>query len=179
MATQSRLLTSLLFAASLTGCAGSLAQQPPTAEEQISIGSTLVLNDTIRFPPYTASMDIQNGQVRSGLFSIDKYRPNCTLELRSQADSTRLIQADRFTIYKISTDIEQVLSRPVMVAGLGINMADGANDESYIIRFYLKSEKQRDVELMTCQHWEDPTGYPAYLTKQQIQQTLGSLFTLE
>lgn len=170
--------SSLLLFTLLSGCAGSQAQTR-TADEEITIGSALILNDTIRFPPNSASVDIQNGQVRSGLFSIDKYNPNCTLELRSQSSDTRLIRPDRFTIYKINTNIEQVMSQPVMVAGFGFHMADGSTDDIYITRFYLQSEKQKDVELMTCQHWEDPTNFPDYLTRQQIQQTLGSLFTLE
>lgn len=168
----------LLLLTLLTGCAGSVAQTR-TAHEDINIGSTLVLNDTIRFPPNSASIDIQNGQVRSGLFSIDKYNPNCTLELRSQSNDTRLIRPDRFTIYRINFNIEQVLNQPVMVAGFGFHMADGSTDDIYITRLYLQSETQKEVELMTCQHWEDPTNFPDYLTRQQIQQTLGGLFTLE
>jgi len=176
--TVSRGLTSLLLVAVLTSCTTSIAQ-PSSAREHVRAGATLVLNDTIRFPAYSATVNIQNGQVRSGLFSLDKYYPNCTLELRSQANSARLIKADRFIIYKVTTGIEQVMNKPVVVAGPGFHLADGATDDAYITKMYLKSEKQKDVELMSCQHWEDPTSFPSHLTLKQIQQTLGNLFTLE
>jgi len=176
----SRCLTSLLFVTVMTSCTGNISiAQPSSTQEHIRAGATLVLNETIRFPAYSATVEIQNGQVRSGLFSLDKYYPNCTLELRSQSDSVRMIQADRFIIYKVTTGIEHVMNKPVVVAGPGFHIADGATDDAYITKMYLQSEKQKDVELMSCQHWEDPTSFPRHLTLKQIQQTLGSLFTIE
>ncbi len=168
----------LLLLIFLCGCAGKASVQP-LAYEMIKPGATLVLNEAIRFPAYNAAVNIQNGKVKGGLFSIDNYHPNCRLELYSQSPNARIINPDRFTIYKIHTNIEYVMNKPVMLAGRGWHMADGTTDQIYITILYLKSEKQAEVELLSCQHWEDPGHFPTHLSLDQIKQTLDGLFIVE
>ncbi len=169
------LLTTLL----LSGCRGTAMTQQTYAYEEIKPGATLVLRKAIRFPAYTAAVNIQDGEIKSGLFALDQYHPNCRLELKSQAHEARTLQPGRFTIYKVSTYIEYVMRQPLKVAGWGINLASSISDEIYSTTLHLKSAQQSEVELMSCQHWEDPSNYPAHLSLGQIQKTLHGLMTIE
>lgn len=172
-------LAALLVVLLLSGCRGTSMAQQTYAYEVIRPGATLVLHKPIRFPAYSAMVNIQDGEIKSGLFALDQYYPNCRLELRSQSDEVRTIQPDRFTIYKISDHIEYVMRRPVMVAAWGIDLANSVSDEIYSTILYLKSAQQPDVELISCQHWVDPTDFPAHLNLREIQKALDGLMTLE
>ena len=171
--------TALLVALFLGGCNSAATMQPTYAYEIIKPGATLTLQRAIRFPAYSATVNIQNGEIKGRLFSLDQYYPNCRLELKSQASEPRIIQPGRFTIYKITNYIEYVMQRPVKLAGRGINLVNSATDQIYITTLHLKSDQQTEVELLSCQHWEDPTSFPAHLSLKQIQQTLDGLMTLE
>jgi len=171
-------IISLLILIFTAGCTTPSSRQVPYAYEELHPGMSLVLHKTIRFPAYTAAITIQTGELKQGL-SLDTYYPNCRLELRSQSPQVQIIEPQRFMIYKIRNHIEYVMSKPVMLAGLGLHTADGTSDQVYSTILYLKSEKQPEVELLSCQHWEDPTSFPHHLTVDQIKQTLDDLFTLE
>ena len=174
-------MAGVLLCTTLLGCSAvTTSNQQSYAYELIKPGASLVLHKPIRFPDYSATVNIQAGQIKSGLFSLDNYHPNCRLELRGQSGGIRTIEPDRFTIYKIDTQIEYVMNKnPVKLAGWGLHMANSVSDMVYSTILYLKSEKQPQVELLSCQHWEDPTNFPAHLTLQQISQTLAGLFTIE
>ncbi len=170
--------TALLVVLLLSGCRGATINQPLYAYETIKPGSTLTLQKSILFPPYTAALDIQGGQVKGG-FSLGQYYPHCRLELKSQSNQSRLIQPDSFLIYKVSREIDYVMTKPVKLAAWGIHMANGVTDEIYTTVLYLKSKRQPEVELLACLHWEDPSDYPAHLTLNQIRETLRGLMTVE
>lgn len=178
VATKFLRLATACIALLLGSCVTNTPQQSSFAYETLKPGASLILHQPIRFPAYSATITIQYGELRQG-FRLDQYYSNCRLELRSQSPNTRIIEPDRFTIYKIHTNIEYVMSKPVMVAGLGLHLADGTSDQIYSTIFYLKSEKQPEVELLSCQRWEDPTNFPEHLSVDQIRQTLDGFFTLE
>jgi len=162
----------------LSSCVMNTTQPTSFAYEILKPGASLVLLQSIRFPGYSAAVTIQYGELRTG-FRLDQYYPNCRLELRSQSPNPRIIEPDRFTIYKVHTNIEYVMNKPVMTAGFGLHLADGTSDQIYSTILYLKSEKQPEVELLSCQRWEDPTNFPEHLSVDQIKQTLDGFFTLE
>jgi hypothetical protein len=172
-------LTVLLVALLLSGCRSTATIQQTYAYESIKPGATLSLQRAIRFPADTAAVNIQNGEIRSRQFSLNQYYPNCRLELKSQPSEPLTIQPGRFTIYKITHHIEYVMRDPVRVAGWGINLFNSDTDEIYSTTLYLKSTEQAEVELLSCQHWEDPTDFPVHLTLKQIRQTLHGLMTIE
>ena len=171
-------LAAVLVVLSMAGCRSTAMSQPTYAYETIKPGSTLVLHSSIQFPAFSAAVDIQYGNIRSG-FGLDQYRPHCRLEMKSQSDQARLIRPGSFSIYKISNYIEYVMLQPIKVAGRGVNLTSSVTDEIYSTTLYLKSEQQPEIELLACQHWEDPSNFPAHLTLEQIQQTLDGLMTIE
>ena len=148
------------------------------ADTVIKPGSILIVNEPIRVAAGSAWVYIQNGQ--AGRYNIiDQYYANCRMEMKRPANKTRIIQPDQFIISRIATTIESVLAKPIVMASLGYNMSFSATADNYITIFYLKSSKQPDVELMSCQHWEDPTVFPKFLTSKQIIETLGALVTIK
>jgi len=140
---------------------------------------SLTLNEAIRVPPHSAQIMIQNGKIKSNT-GIDQYAPYCRLEMKGQKKYPRTIQPGTFLVTGISRETDYVMSNPVKVASLGFMFSSGITDEIYSTTLYLKSATQNDVELITCEWWEDAELIGArHLTMQQIQQTLAPLFDLE
>jgi len=148
------------------------------ADAVIKPGSILIVNEPIRVAAGSAWIYIQNG--KTGTFNnIDQYYANCRIEIKRPANKTHIIQPGKFIISRIVNTIESVLAKPIAVASLGFNMSFSVTADDYITIFYLKSSKQPDVELMSCQHWEDPTVFAEFLTSKQIIDTLGELITIK
>jgi len=162
----------------LSGCSFHLAVPEVFAYETVKRGDTFKLQQGIHFPAYTAAVTIQNGSQKSG-FKLDQYYPFCTLELKTQSSSYRIIQQDTFTVYKVNAYTEYVMKPGVHYASLGLLLANNSSDIVYKTVFYLKSENQPDVELLSCQHWDDPSTHPYHLSLKQIKQTLNGVFIID
>lgn len=170
-------LLSVLFLTVLSGCGFNLKVPEVFAYETLKPGATFKLQQGIHFPAYTALVNLQNGTQKSG-FKLDQYYPHCTLELKTQSSSYRIIQPDVFTLVKIQTQTEYVMKPGIKYASLGTLLADNSSDIIYKTVFYLKSENQPDVELLSCQHWDDPSTHPYHLSLAQIEQTLNGIFII-
>lgn len=170
----------LLTAFSLSGlsaCGFNLKVPDVYAYETIKAGSTFKLQQGIHFPPYTAMVSLQNGTQKSG-FKLDQYYPHCTMELKTQSSSYRIIKPDTFTVEKVITHTEYVLKPGVKYASLGMQLANNSSDIIYKTIFYLKSENQPDVELLSCQHWDDPATHAYHLSEEQIKQAMNGIFII-
>jgi len=142
------------------------------------VGWSLILNEPLTIPGNSATVFMQNGQVIAEQ-QKDQYYANCRLEVNYPEEQSRTVQTDTFTIYRIERDQEDVLWQPRRYASNGIILASGATADKYITVLYLRSPRQTDVTRLTCEHWEDPTIFPQHLTLQQINNTLGKIFTLK
>lgn len=163
---------------SLSGCAyqppkdvNSTFYAPPT-------GSLLTLNSAITIPANEAEVLIQDGKISTSYWGIDAYYPNCSFELRNNAEVERTIEPDIFIITNVIRDTEDVrLHLPAMLAASGSGGGGPADTDSITI-MELKSKTQPEVMRMSCQHWDSPNE-ATHLSIEQIRRTLKPLFTLE
>jgi len=175
-ATQS--ITIGLLVVSISGCAyqppkdvNSTFYAPPT-------GSTLRLQSPISIAPNEGKVLIQDGKIVTSYWGVDAYYPNCTFELRNNAEVERIVEPDNFIITRVSRDTEDVmLHLPAIVADSGSGGGGPPNTESITI-MDLKSEKQPEVMRMSCQQWDNPNE-ATHLSIEQIRKTLDPLFTLD
>jgi len=156
---------------SLIGCTNTIRKPNPPI--------TLTLIEPVYITAYSAQVMIQNGKIKSDM-AINQYAPYCRLEMKSQKNYSRTIKPDTFVVNGISKETNYVMNDSINVASLGFMFASGVTDEIYSTTLYLRSATQPDVELITCEWWEDPEIIGArHLTMQEIKQTLAPLIQLK
>lgn len=170
-------LTILSVILIFSSTAGVMAKQL-TKTETISSGWQLILNQDLNIPQQNAGVYLQNGKVKDET-EVDLYYPNCRLEVRDPQDKAQTVQADSFTVYRVSWTEDDVLLHSNQYAANGIFHISSPTADDYATTLYLRSEQQPDVTLLTCKHWEDPTSFAQHLSLQQIRNTLGEIFTLQ
>ncbi len=99
------------------------------------------------------------------------------------SEQARTVSQDRFEIIKVVDDIESsAIQKSTRLAALDDAITFGMLDKSYVFNYatlmYLRSEQQKDVYRMTCQHWEDVMD-DRHLSVTQMRQAMGDIFTLE
>ena len=167
-------LTLCIFIIINTGCHGNTYAYNNAivpAYRTISVGNTVSVNQTLVIKPNLARVYFQNGEIQPEQ-QIDKYYPNCSLEIKTLSSSAQSILPDQFAIYRITLD-EEYSRLEIQFAGLYFFGSDGGpSPENWVTHFYLSSEKQPDVYRLSCQHWEDPTD-ARHVTYSEIKKTLG------
>jgi hypothetical protein len=159
----------------LSACAQPEIHKYDSPYYKIPVGSSLILNQDIAIPAGQARALIQYGKMVTERNQIDQYYPWCEFEVRTLKDEERVIQPDHFRITRLSKEF-RFSSRSVMYASLVSN--DYARLIGYATVMYLQSEKQPDVYRMTCLYWTDD-NMDEHLSKNQISDTLGQVFSLE
>lgn len=176
-----RLLITSLIVMLVTAC-----QQAPVRDEdsplsRIAVGSTVVLNETLKVPPGHARVFVQNGLVKAKV-ELDRYRPHCNFEVRDVSEGDIQIEPDRFVVTALIEDEEEVVHKrgPTQYAGLEIGGGmDSFTLTSRFVRHRLHSERQPDVMWLTCHGgYADPfdVDYPGI---SNIRKALGKWVTLE
>jgi len=140
------------------------------AYHTISVGNSLTVNQELVITPNLARIYFQNGEIQTEQ-QIDKYYPNCSLEIKTLSNSSQSILPDQFTIYRITLD-EEYSGLGMQFASLYLKGNGAPSPENWITHFYLKSTKQPDVYRLSCQHWEDPAD-ARHVTYDEIKKTLG------
>lgn len=148
----------------------------------VPVGSSIVLNQEVTISGDQVATYVQNGELMS-YDAVNKYYPNCKFEIYTMSEQSRTVEPDAFEIIKVVDEIESSsIKKSIQLAVRGNAYAFGMLDRSYVFNYatmmYLKSEKQKDVYRMTCQHWEDMRD-DRYLTVAQMRQAMGDVFTLE
>ena len=169
------LLSTLL----LSACQALVVTDINSPYYQIPVGSKLILQTELKLAPRQVSFYIQNGAVVK-YFSLDQYHAHCKFEMWSKVDEKRRVKPTEFEITRVSHDYEFVrhFNRPVRVAALGIagdTTPIAVIDKTFL---YLKSESERDVYRITCEHWSD-TSDSRPLTVKEIRKTLDGMFELQ
>lgn len=165
---QYRLPMALLFTL-LTSCSGLIVPY----QNAIPVGTTITLNREIRIPDHQFSVLMQNGEIRS---KVSKYYPHCEIVVKASGKNYRLIHPDRFKVIKVN--YEEMVSAPT-TKYVGIRgHFDGGTFEPYTTLLYLHSPRQPHVYQLECSHWELITE-AEHLTRAQIQEALGKIFTIE
>ena len=174
----------LLFLALIStgACAESALQYTLEREHSsfvtIPAGSTLKLNNNALVPAQLARFYMQAGEIKP-FSQIDLYYPNCSLLVNNVEDTAQEITADIFTIYRVERTVDMAQSG-TFFRNVKMRWVDngGPSQESWTTILYLRSEKQPQVRLLRCEHWEDPTD-ARHLTIDEIRKTLGDVMSLE
>lgn len=192
-----RIVSSFLFAAitiMIYGCASG--PYPVTSPYyQIPPGSLLEVKQTLTIPANRARVYLQYGKVITEK-QKDRYQPNCWFLSWKLMETQQTIMPDTFTVmrsakaedYVQNTSSIKLASRSISVES-GIGVSIGARDGTGVLggdapmatvfttQLFIQSEKQPDIRMLECSHWDDPsTG--EHLTVQQIQDALGTIVTL-
>jgi hypothetical protein len=123
-------------------------------------------------------------------YDVDIYGSWCVLQLESKRDAVQLIEPDRFTVIKVSTERRFYMGREAppartmfaarrriaTSADIGIGDAQAYEVEATIMQ--LRSARHPQVRRLICAKWGIPQG-GTFLTVRQIRHTLGEFFDLE
>lgn len=150
----------------------------------IPIGSTLVLQQRLVVPAERVRVDLPRYGATA---EAGEYATACSLELWTRNTQPVTIEADRFTITRISGGITPILvstpAKGVMVASYGYypRIAWGRDDSSFLrsyADFYLESERQADVYRLSCGYMGDPWEVEP-ITVAEIREAIGSVMQLD
>ncbi len=173
---------SVLAMTLLVGCSVNDAKDEDSTFYAVPVGSTLVLNQQVNIRGDQVAVYVQNGELMQ-YKEVDFYLPNCKFEIYTMSEQARTVSPDRFEIIKVVDDIESsAIQKSTRLAALDDAITFGMLDKSYVFNYatlmYLRSEQQKDVYRMTCQHWEDVMD-DRHLSVTQMRQAMGDIFTLE
>ncbi|NOQ88110.1 MAG: hypothetical protein GQ550_04230 [Gammaproteobacteria bacterium] len=165
----------------LAGCSINDAKDEGSVFYAVPVGSTLVLNQQVNIRGDQVAVYVQNGELMQ-YDAVNFYLPNCKFEIYTMSEQPRTVDQDSFEIVKVEDDIESsALQKRTYLAAMDSAMRPGVLDKSYVFNYatmmYLRSEQQKDVYRMTCQHWEDVMD-DRHLSITQMRQAMGDVFTL-
>lgn len=150
-------------------------------------GSTLVLKSALTVPAGKARVFLQShgepGVPASARYSaFNHFATHCSLEIDTVDHEGFVIEPDRFQVVRVQgTLVPVVMSTPVQVAALGLNLAAGGMDDAGSSAYYegyhfwLASDKQPNVRRLTCYgaYAEPPDLQPP--TFSEIRDALGAV----
>ena len=184
-----RVIAAALSAAMLLVACGPLLIRNEATRDYVPLrNASLELRRDVVVPPGRARVFFQQGVVQSG---IDEYRPHCELTVRNLVDQPQTIQADDFTVERVSADIEQVVTSGEVVVAVNVDFrlssgggdsdggGDGEGRQMKIYTLYLYSGRQPEVLSLVCGGAFD---YPSLATApslQDIETALGDYATLK
>jgi len=176
------LCSCLVLMLSISGCNTNDTKDEASRFYAVPEGSTLLLNQSLTIDGDQVAIYVQDGKVMAER-EVDKFRPNCKFEIYTMSELQRTVDADSFEIIKVVDEIEtsSLKSRPQLAALHGFSvtgMLDRNSMFNYATMMYLRSERQKDVYRMTCQHWEDVMDN-RHLSILQMRQAMGDVFTLQ
>ncbi len=172
--------------ASISACYVNHVKDENSVFYAVAVGSSLILNQAISIPGGQVAIYLQAGEILP-YGKVDKYRPNCKFEIYTISEKPRSVQADSFQIIKVEDDIEsssiqnntQLASFDNILArnSHAFSMLDHSEVFNYATLMYLRSDKQKDVYRLTCQHWESILD-DKHLSISQMRHAMGAVFTL-
>lgn len=161
----------------LAGCAGTLT-------DGIDPGRLILLN-TQTIPPESATLRLQYGKPVARN-AIQEYDPFCVFEVNTVSDSPQTVRPDTFRVTRIGHAIDTIagasgLPYPAPIK-VGLSNSQRPTHIYYKTLFWLRSEQQPGVRLLTCMSNQNLPGvYPfmRHLSPQEIREALGADFRLE
>jgi hypothetical protein len=154
--------------------------QPPA-------GSELVLNQPVEISPNAATVRFQFGKIVSG---VQDFEPNCVFELTTVRETPQRVEPDVFVVTKVRSGSSIFRAERPQPPGLPGLMKAGLSFEGssptryyYQTEMFLRSERQPNVLMMTCQHaWQSPPSrfeFQRPPTVAEMRQAMGDYFTLK
>ena len=163
----------------LTAC-----QTAPVANTQSPfylppVGTQLVLNQSLTIPANRVKVFIQDGRI---VFAPNEYRPFCRFEVLPLKAEPQIVQPDNFVIQRRGRveDLFAAWDSRYQFAARRLWWFD--DDRSPVIfgtLMFISSPAQPDVYRMMCGHLQDYGLVPRHLTVEQMQATLGNIFTFQ
>ncbi len=157
-----RLLALVVTVIALSACQGAAEYAQALSESSVPVGSRLILNQSLSIPANTAHVRLQSGEIRSA-GAIKQYYPNCNFRLRIRKDAPQTVEPDEFVVSKVA---------------YGNDVVASDNVQRYYSEMHLRSAKQPNVFMLSCQQWNTPPD-SYYVTVDQIRVVLGEIFILE
>ncbi|MCU7795489.1 MAG: hypothetical protein KZQ73_06575 [Candidatus Thiodiazotropha sp. (ex Semelilucina semeliformis)] len=115
------------------------------------VGSTIVLKKTVSVPAGEVRVFLQGG-VLMNKSEFDRYKANCSFELRKLDDIPRDIEPDSFIVTEVQRTMEQVVKQLGPEQGF-VKVGFDIGGKPMVTRGYhlwLGSDRQPDVMRMTC-----------------------------
>jgi hypothetical protein len=178
------ILAALSVAAWLAGCGPLLIRNEATRDYVPLRNAGLALHREVVVPPERARVFFQQGLVQSG---VNEYRPHCELTVRKLVDRPQTIQADHFTVERVSADIVHVVTSGDVVVAMTADVqltsggggdGDGEGRQMKVYTLYLHSDRQPDVLSLVCGGAFDSPALARRPSLQDIQTALGDYATL-
>jgi len=165
----------------LAGCGTTKRYGMDSPYYSYPYGVRLILNQPLDIPPDSATIRLQYGQVvpRNG---VQEQDPHCIFELSTVAPTPQRVEPDEFSVTRVrrsTSTIARGESAPTGLVRVGLSSgSSGPTNYYYKTEFFLHSDSQPNVLLMTCQSNQNYTPLKRHLTVAEIRQALGSIFTL-
>jgi hypothetical protein len=144
-------------------------------------GTHLVLNQPLEIQPDSATFRLQYGR-EVARNSVQEQDPYCIFEISTVSDKPQQVQPDDFAVTRVQRSISTIARDDLQPTGLikvGMGFdSSGQSNYYYKTRFYLHSDVQPNVRMLTCQSNQNYTPIRRYLTVAEIRQALGDVFTL-
>jgi len=159
----------------LAGCAGAPSQDVDRGR--------LVLLTALTIPPESATVRLQYGKPVARN-AVREYDPFCVFEIDTVSDSPQTVHPDTFRVTRISETVDSIADAAAALpypAAIKVSLFDDHRPSHiyYKTGFWLHSEKQAGVRMLTCMSNQNMPGvYPfmRHLTLQEMRAALGADF---
>lgn len=147
-----------------------------------SSGVRFILNQFLEIPPDSATVRLQYGKVVTRN-NIQEQDPYCIFEISTVSQGPQRVEPDAFNVTRVQRSTSTIARGESLPIG-GLVRVSMGNDSTgptnyyYKTEFFLHSDSQPNVLLMTCQSNQNYTPLKRYLTVAEIRQALGNIFTL-
>lgn len=147
-------------------------------------GSHVVLNQALTVPPGEAGVFIQNGQA-TPRGQVRYYDPYCRFELKTVRSAPRSVAPDDMIVRRSAQQILRTYTRipgpqyaSLLLASEPGDRDDASTLQTFATLMHLDSQKQPEVDRLTCARvWYRGEG-DYYPTIAEIRSTLGNIATL-
>ena len=159
----------------------------------IPAGSQIEVKQELTIPPNHGRVYLQYGKVVSAK-EKERYQPHCWFLSWKVLETPQVIKPDTFTVVSTQKQ-EDIVQRasylklasnsPRGSVGTGISIGgvmdplggDAPLAAEYITQIHIQSDRQPDIRMLECNHWDDPSS-GEHLTVEQMQAALGQLATI-
>lgn len=177
-----QLYAMVLVSLLLAGCGQSGLVRKDTASPLYlpPVGTRIELQNPLTVAPGRTRVFLQRGKTRQG---VDQYLPNCNFEIRKLSEQPQVISPETFLVVKVQRVTEEVvqLTRPVVVAGIGLAGMDADSGQPMIVRgvhLWIGSDTQPDVMRMTCRGAFDDAWRAQLPSIDEMREALGDYASL-
>jgi hypothetical protein len=172
----------------LAGCQSPQVRDQDSPNFLPPKGSLIILHDDMQIPPQSARVFLQRGRL-VGYNDVDRYYPWCAFEVNDVSDSTQILHANTFKIYRVYIRTEQVvdntktqLAKLIVGARQAWHLTGDGNGGpttvTKVIVMWMNSPTQSNMRKLTCGGSEENEALARTPSVMQIRVALGDVATL-